>query len=198
MFQRGYAVVILQIAGEKNAELSKSQKALRQAGVPLLSVELTGPEELAVELFKWEIATALSSSLLDVDPFHDPDIREGRARAAQVLEETTAKRQSSPPTARVIEGEVELYAEGQTRQQISSLNMSEALRTFFGLRHKTGYIALLPFMSSRSHRRQSSAEFVNVLNPRLGSPYSSLPARAIFMPLVKCTKVALRKDSSSC
>jgi hypothetical protein len=48
----------------------------------------------------------------------------------------------------VREKEIELYAEGETRQQISALNMTEALRTFFGLRHPQGYIALLPFAGS--------------------------------------------------
>jgi glucose-6-phosphate isomerase len=55
------------------------------------------------------------------------------------------KRQSLSPTVRVREGEIELSAEGATRQQISTLNMAEALRTFLGLRHPEGYIALLPF-----------------------------------------------------
>jgi hypothetical protein len=56
------------------------------------------------------------------------------------------KRQSPSPTVRARDGEVALYAEGETRQQVSTLNMTEALRTFFGLRHPEGYIAFLPFL----------------------------------------------------
>jgi hypothetical protein len=120
---------------------------MRETGVPTATIELNGPEELAAELFKWEIATALTCSQLGVDPFHDPDIRESRTRTVQILEQVSAKRQSQSPTVRVREGEVELYAEGETRRRISTLNMAEALRTFFSLRHREDYIALLPFMN---------------------------------------------------
>src|SRR5260370_30891851 len=146
MLQDGCFVTILKMAGEGAPELGSRYDELREAGVPMVTIELNGPEELAVELFKWEIATALACSQLGVDPFHDPDIRESRSRTVQILDQIAARRQSPAPTVRVREGEIELYAEGETRQQISTLNMTEALRTFFGLRHPEGYIALLPFV----------------------------------------------------
>ena len=65
----------------------------------------------------------------------------------QILEQIATKHQSPAPATRVREGEIELYAGGETRQQTSALNMTKALRTFFGLRHPQGYIALLPFLS---------------------------------------------------
>jgi transaldolase/glucose-6-phosphate isomerase len=76
MLQQGCLVVILKMAGEEDLELGRTHDDLRGAGVPMVTIELNGPEELAVELFKWEIATALACSQLAVDPFHDPDIRE--------------------------------------------------------------------------------------------------------------------------
>jgi glucose-6-phosphate isomerase len=50
-------------------------------------------------------------------------------------------------TARVRERDIELYAEGETRQQISTLSLSEALRTFFEQRPADGYLAIIPFFS---------------------------------------------------
>jgi transaldolase/glucose-6-phosphate isomerase len=147
MIQQGCFAAILKMAGDGEPELDRRRNELREAGVPTATIELNGPEELAAELFKWEIATALTCSQLGVNPFHDPDIRESRTRMVQILEQMSAKRQSQSPTVRVREGEVELYAEGETRRRISTLNMSEALRTFFSLRHREGYIALLPFMN---------------------------------------------------
>ncbi len=146
LLQQGCFAAILKVAGEEDRELGRRHDELRGAGVPMVTVELNGPEELAVELFKWEVATALACSQLAVDPIHDPDIRESRSRTVQILEQIATKRQSPAPATRVREGEIELYAEGETRQQISALNMTEVLRTFFGLRHPQGYIALLPFL----------------------------------------------------
>ena len=145
MLQQGCFAAILKMAGEEDRELGRRHDESRGAGVPMVTIELNGPEELAVELFKWEIATALACSQLGLDPFHDPDIRESRTRTVQILEQIATEHQSPAPATRVREGEIELYAGGETRQQTSALNMTEALRTFFGLQHPQGYIALLPF-----------------------------------------------------
>src|SRR6202165_5758638 len=78
MLQQGCFAAILKMAGEEDRELGRRHDELRAAGVPMVTIELNGPEELAVELFKWESASALTCSQLGVDPFHDHDIREDR------------------------------------------------------------------------------------------------------------------------
>jgi transaldolase/glucose-6-phosphate isomerase len=83
MLQQGCFAAILKMAGEEAQELTRGHDELRGAGVPMVTIELNGPEELAIELFKWEIATALACSQLAVDPFHDPDIRESRSRTVR-------------------------------------------------------------------------------------------------------------------
>jgi transaldolase / glucose-6-phosphate isomerase len=146
MLQHRCFVAILKMAGEGEPELAGRYHELRASGVPLVTIELNGPEELAAELFKWEIATALACSQLAVDPFHDPDIRESRTRTLHILEQMVGKCQSLSPTVRARDGEVELYAEGETRQQVSNLSMTEALRTLFVLRLREGYVAFLPLL----------------------------------------------------
>jgi transaldolase / glucose-6-phosphate isomerase len=199
MLQRGCWAAFLKMGEEEALELGKRGDELRQAGVPTITIDLHGPEELAAELFKWEIATALACSQLGIDPFRDPDVRESRTRAVQVLEQIAAKRATPQPTVRVREKEIELYAEGETRQQISTLSMSEALRTFFGLRHPEGYVALLPFLTEdewqetilrRIRDRLESAFGLPVLltpGPRyinaIGQLYLGGPAKGLFLLL---------------
>ncbi len=175
MLQKGCFAAILTMAGEEDRELRRRYEELREAGVPMVTIELHGPEELAVELFKWEIATALACSQLGADPFHDPDIRESRTRSVQILEQIATKRQSPAPTVRVREGEIELYAEGETRQHISTLNMTEALRTFFGLRHPEGYIALLPFVGFGEAQKIVFHRICERLESALGLPVLATP-----------------------
>ena len=199
MLRKGCIVAILKMAADENPELSKRGDELLHAGVPTLTIELNGSEQLAAELFKWEIGIALACSLLEVHPFYDPDIRESRARTVEILEQVATKRQSPAPTVRVREGEIELYAEGETRQQISTLNMAEALRTFFGLRHLQGYIALLPFLNYGEtqkivfrricERLQSTLGLPVLLTPgprylhSLGQLYLGGPAKGLFLLL---------------
>jgi len=175
MLRQGCIVAILKMSGEDNPELGKRRAEFREARVPMVTIELHGPEELAAELFKWEIATALACSVLEVDPFHDPDIRESRVRTVEILEQIATKRQSPAPTVRVRDGEVELYAEGETRQHISTLNMAEALRTFFGLRHREGYLALLPFLNYGETQKRVFRRICERLESTLGLPVLLTP-----------------------
>jgi transaldolase/glucose-6-phosphate isomerase len=175
MLRKGCVVVILKMAPDENPELRKRGAELREAGVPMVTIDLNSPEELAAELFKWEIATVLACSLLEVNPFHDPDVRESRARTVEILEQIATNRQSPASTVRVREGEIELYAEGETRQQISTLNMAEALRTFFALRHLQGYIALLPFLSYGESQKIIFRRICERLESTLGLPVLLTP-----------------------
>lgn len=170
MLQRGCVMANLRMAGQEDGELSKKCEELRKSGVPMVSIELKGPEELAVEVFKWEIATALACSLLKVNPFQDGDVSESRAATAQILEQVTTTHQLPAATVRVREGDLELYAEGETRQQISTLNMAEALRTFFNLRKPDDYVALLPFVGLSAKSKDTILRVQGHIASRLGIP----------------------------
>jgi transaldolase/glucose-6-phosphate isomerase len=178
MLRQGFLVAILKMAGEEERELGRTHEELRKAGAPMVTIELNGPEELAVEPFKWEIATALTCAQLGVDPFHDPDTRESRARTVHILEQIATRRPPPAMAVRVREGEIELYAESETRQQISTRNMTEALRTFFGLRHPEGYIALLPFVGVEEGQNIVFRRIRERLESTLGLPVLVTPGPA--------------------
>jgi transaldolase/glucose-6-phosphate isomerase len=175
MLQSGCLVACLKMTGEEQRELRKKCDELHRAGVPIVSIELNGPEELGVELFKWEIATAVACSLLNVDPFHDPDVRESRSETLQILEHITTGHQTPLSTVRVRESEIELYAEGETRRQISTLSMADALGTFFDLREQDGYLALLPFIGINANRKAIFRRLRDQLVSALGIPVLTAP-----------------------
>jgi transaldolase / glucose-6-phosphate isomerase len=170
MLRRGCLVACLRMAGEEGQELEKKCGALQEAGIPVVTIELNGPEDLSAELFKWEIATALACSSLGVNPFLDPDTQDSRAGAANLLEQISDKGQLPSPTVRVREADIELYAEGETRRELSTLNMLEALRSFFALAQENGYLALLPFMDLNPARFGIFRRISDHLEMRLGIP----------------------------
>jgi hypothetical protein len=175
MLRRGCLVACLGMEGEEDQELRKKCDALSAAGIPVVQINLNGPEDLGAELFKWEIATALACSRLGVNPFLDPDIRDSRARAVHLLEQIADKRELPSATVRVREADIELFAEGETRRGLSTLSMSEALRSFFDLRRKNGYLALLPFMDLNPARLGIFRRISDQLEARLETPVLLTP-----------------------
>lgn len=131
--------------GTEDEELATTEATLKHYKVPSVTVEMDGPEDLSAELFQWEIATALACSLLEVNPFDEPDVRDGRERVSALLDEYVAKKMWPQRTARVREKAIELYAEGEMRQHISTLSLAEALRTFLEAMPTGGYLAIITF-----------------------------------------------------
>jgi transaldolase / glucose-6-phosphate isomerase len=147
-YRNGCTAALLTMRGDQDAAVKAFEMQLRTAGVPTVSIEMNSPEELGAEMFKWEIATALACAPLNVNPFDEPDVQEGRAKVSGMLEVFAAKREWPARTARIRERGIELYAEGETRLQISTLNLSEALRTFFEAKEANGYLAIIAFAGS--------------------------------------------------
>jgi transaldolase/glucose-6-phosphate isomerase len=145
---RGCVAAVLKMHGEEDAELATTEATLKQHSVPTVTVTMNGPEDLGSELFQWEIATALTCSLLEVNPFDEPDVQEGRERVSALLDEYVARKVWPARTVRVREKGIELYAEGEMRQHISTLSLREALRTFFEAMPISGYVAIITFASS--------------------------------------------------
>jgi hypothetical protein len=169
-YRRGCNAAILTMRGDEDEDVKEFEMCLRRAGVPTVSIEMNSTEEFGAETFKWEIATALACVPLNVDPFVEPNVQEGQARASTMLEMLMAKRALPARTARIREKGIELYAEAGTRQQISTWNLSEALRTFFAAKEADGYVAILAFAGSDPATDAAFARLREQLASKLGIP----------------------------
>jgi transaldolase/glucose-6-phosphate isomerase len=168
--KRGWIAAIWTMQGDDDFAVKETARCLQQADVPVALFELNGPEELGGVLFKWELATALACALLDVNPFTEPDVRDGRQKTEALLEDLVIGRGLPSKTVRVQEAGLQLYAEGATRQEISTLSLADALRTFFGLKNPEGYLAILAFVG-HTPAQESTLQFLREqLASKLGLP----------------------------
>jgi transaldolase/glucose-6-phosphate isomerase len=143
---------------------------LKERRVPTVTVAMGSPEDLGAVMFEWEIATAMACSLLEVNPFDEPDVNEGRERVSALLDEYVAKHSWPARTTRVREKGIELFAEGEMRQHISTLNLSEALRTFLGAMPTGGYLAIITFASGSKETEAALDRIREYLASRHGIP----------------------------
>jgi len=155
-YREGAASVILTMYGDDDTQVRAAEAQWQRDGVPFVSVALTTAAELGAGVFKWEVATALACALLNVNPFDEPDTRVGKEKSAEIVEGLAVHGELPARKPRVREKEIELYAEGETRQQISTLSMVEALRTFFELRQPDGYLAIISFVGGSSPSVQAA------------------------------------------
>ncbi len=69
-----------------NDDLDRKVAALEKAGQPVARIELEDRYDLAGEFFRWEFATAVAGSILGIDPFDEPNVKESKDRTNEVLE----------------------------------------------------------------------------------------------------------------
>jgi glucose-6-phosphate isomerase len=68
-------------------------------------VRLTGPYELGQEFFRWEFATAVAGTILEINPFDQPDVQAAKDKTRDVLAG------GSPPDVEPQGSAAELYAQ---------------------------------------------------------------------------------------
>jgi glucose-6-phosphate isomerase len=67
---------------------------LARAGLPVVHLPWSGPEQLAGEVVRWEFATAVAGALLGLNPFDQPDVQAAKSATERVLRDG----EDLPPT----------------------------------------------------------------------------------------------------
>jgi len=70
---------------ERPSAVERRLRALESGGVPVLRIDLADPTELGAEFFRWEVAVAVCGSVLEVDPFDQPDVEHAKELARQAM-----------------------------------------------------------------------------------------------------------------
>lgn len=77
--------LVLKLSGEKNEALDQKVKALKKVGYPV--IESVWPDEsvLGAEFLRWEIVTSIAGSILGVNPFDEPNVKESKNNTTRLL-----------------------------------------------------------------------------------------------------------------
>jgi glucose-6-phosphate isomerase len=130
------AFVAIGLAEGGDPELSTLADALEGAGQPMIRIELDDPIDLAGEMVRWEVATAIAGVPLGINPFDQPNVEEAKALTRQVLADAagqTAVDADAVPTIRVAE---------RTDDALAS-----ALRPTLRALEPGGYVAIQAFVA---------------------------------------------------
>ena len=121
-------------------EADRRLRALREAGHPVIRLELAEALDMGQEFFRWEVATAVAGHLLGVNPFDEPNVQESKDNTAALLE-TYQKRGALPDEEPAVSaGALSLYGDcrGET--------VGEALRGFLDQVGLGDYVALMAYL----------------------------------------------------
>ena len=177
----GIGVCDLVMAGE-------SVPAPIDPAFPAVAMEVPDLESLPARVFEWEAATALACSLMDVNPFDDPDYIDGRDESMRLIEQFSVQKDFGVPRPRIVQGEVALYVDGEMRHQLSGLSVEHALSSLFSMCAPDGYCALLSFLWRKPEVKQILIELSEGIGRVLGVPASVVPGPRYIHMSGQCLK----------
>lgn len=137
---------------------------------PMIPFTFDTVEEISAKVLEWEIATSLACSLLDVNPFEDPDYSDGRDDAMRYVEQISVRKQFSIARPRIVEGNLALFVEGDLRNEVSSLNLEHALSSVFNLCATDGYCVFLSYLWRLPEAKAALAECAIEISAHLSVP----------------------------
>ena len=103
------------------AEKDAAIRALREAGYPRVTIRVPDRSGIAGEFFRWEYATAIAGSLLNVNPFDEPNVTEAK-EATKALLSIYSDSGSLPADEPIMTREgLQMYADQTTLEPLREL-----------------------------------------------------------------------------
>jgi transaldolase/glucose-6-phosphate isomerase len=130
------AFVAIGLADGGGTDASKLADSLERAGQPVIRIELDDPIDLAGEMVRWEVATAIAGVVLGVNPFDQPNVEEAKALTREALANVGAR------------GSVDGYAALTIRVAERTVDaLATALRPTLRSLQSGGYAAIQAFVA---------------------------------------------------
>lgn len=126
-----------------DAGLDAALQRLRDAGQPVVTVELTALEDLAAEFVRWEFATAVAGAHLGIDPFDEPNVAESKENTRRLLD-VVAREGRLPVTERpaISDGGIDVYGAPPEASDATG-----AVRRMLDQARPGDYVALMAYVA---------------------------------------------------
>jgi len=132
--------VSYRLSGPEQEKLDAGLAALRQAGHPVITIQMSDPLDLGEEFFRWEIATATAGAVLGINPFDQPNVQESKDNTNRLLAlvQEEGRLPEEPPV--LVAGSLGLYSTE------SAPTLAAALAAFAQQAQTGDYLALLAYL----------------------------------------------------
>jgi transaldolase / glucose-6-phosphate isomerase len=134
------AFVFIRLQEDDNKNLDRGIKKLEESGFPIIIIDLRDEYDLGKEFYRWEIATALAGSVLQINPFDQPNVQLAKSLANEAMSEYSSKGKLAEEKPAYSENGIEFY--GNT----DSEDLETAIKDFLAHAREDNYAALMAFL----------------------------------------------------
>ncbi len=155
----------LRLASDQDAEQDRAVAALEAAGQPVVRIIVSDPSQIGQEFFRWEMATAVAGSIIEINPFDQPDVEASKIKTREL---TTAYEETGklPPEAPFFTGDgIQLFADPRNEAELKpkATDLVAALKAHLGRAGAGDYVAILAYI----HRTSAHIETLQALRRKV-------------------------------
>ena len=149
----------LRLDSSREREQERAVEDLKQSGHPVMQISMADRYDLGQEVFRWEMATAVAGSLLEINPFNQPDVEASKTATRDLTGRYEREGSFPRETAFFSQGGISLLADEENRSLLSRVAGTEPTATSILKAHLErlspgDYFAILAFLEmSPLHRR---------------------------------------------
>jgi transaldolase / glucose-6-phosphate isomerase len=143
--------VYIRLDAAADVQQDQAIAALEQAGQPVVRIAIADPYQLGQEFFRWEIATAVASSIIGINAFNQPDVEASKIATRQLTVAYEETGTLPPETPILVEAGIELFTDPKneavlTKAVGSDRSLGAYLRAHFDQLKAGDYVALLAYI----------------------------------------------------
>jgi len=136
------AFVYIKLDGDDNTDLESSYQVVSSKGIPSLKVTIGDTYDLGGLFFIWELATALSASIIGVNPFDQPDVESAKLKSRALMEEYRKTGNIRTDKPLFVQDEVEFFGS----DAIHGKTIKIGLESFLNGKNETDYVAIMAYL----------------------------------------------------
>lgn len=161
-YQHDRLFVHLNLYGEHQPEVTDKLHRLTAAGHPLVTITLENELDIAGEFYRWQMAVAVASALIGINPFDQPNVEESKQRTSQILSKFEREETLPVMDPAITEAKLTFFTYRNKFKDAKDL-----LNTFLNGEHAGDYLAIQAFLPEEPHTDQLLQKFRATLQRRL-------------------------------
>ncbi len=142
------AFVYLRLGNGADAAQDAAFEAIKQAGIPTVQISLSDKIDLGEEFMRWEIASVTAAAVLEVDPFAQPGVQEGKDNTSRILAEFARGKKFPAQSPLAEKGKLALFSGGAAGDALKGMHdFREIIAAFINLAKLGDYFAAIAYVS---------------------------------------------------
>lgn len=132
---------------------------IERAGHPLARIELESLYHISQEFFRWEFATAVAGSVMNINPFNQPDVESAKIEARKITDEYERTGTLPDETPFFEDAGISLFSNSGNVAELDRLagetrSLSAYLKAHVSRLSKNDYFALLAYVEMNSENEK--------------------------------------------